>query len=112
MKLTIQPAGREAEQVELTEPGKYVIGRINQFGTIGLYHNINPPKIIAKNHNSISRREHLEIILEKESLTLNDMQSTNGSFLNEERFKSRTIDQTGTYQLKLGKAEFTLNYEK
>ena len=111
MKLTI--IGPEGFNAVITQNGQYYVTR-NNLVTM-LSESETPPEvrdslaILASGHTSISRA-HLKMDI-GDIVTLTDLQSRNGSFLDENQFKQTELTE-GSYQLQLGNLKFKVVYEK
>lgn len=58
-------------------------------------------RFLAQPNATISRN-HLEFVVEDDSLTLKDLKSSNGSYLDGERFSETEINSSGNHGLLLG----------
>lgn len=112
MKLTI--TGPEGLNTIITKTGQYYVTRNNLLTMLS--ESETPPEvknslaILALGHTSISR-SHLKMDI-GDTVTLTDLQSRNGSFLDGNQFEQTELAEAGMYRLRLGNLKFKVVYEK
>lgn len=95
-------------------PGQYYITRNN---LVTLLSDTEIPSSVAESrsilaigHRNVSRK-HLKMDI-SDKVTLTDLQSKHGSFLDENQFEQTELNQAGEYRLRLGNLCLNVVYEK
>jgi len=109
ISVILRVRGRE---IVLDAIGSYRIHRGEKKTVVMERPNQDEPELIDRDHLSVSKSGHLEIYVQKGFVVLRDENSSRGSYLNHERFSTKTLMGEGTYDLGLGDFDMKLKIEK
>jgi pSer/pThr/pTyr-binding forkhead associated (FHA) protein len=88
--------------------GDYTIGRESTVALAIRGPGFGNGRVIITQSDGEVSREHLMICVSQGSLTLRDMDSRNGSYLDGARFSKKVIKESGTHQVTIGKTSLDL----